>query len=73
MARTDFEIIRGLMVKDNTLDSWIFEKEATEKRDLTVEEENAYIQETVDQCYQIIQDLSCSLVEALENLWNRKE
>ena len=68
MARTDFEIIRGLMVKDNTLDSWIFEKEATEKRDLTVEEENAYIQETVDQCYQIIQNLSYSLVEAYREL-----
>lgn len=32
MARTDFEIIRGLMVKDNALDSWIFEREATEKK-----------------------------------------
>lgn len=68
MARTDFEIIRGLMVKDNTLDSWIFEREAAEKRDLTVEEENAYIQETVDQCYQIMQDLSCDLVEAYREL-----
>ena len=68
MARTDFEIIRDLMVKDNTLDSWIFEREAAEKRDLTVEEENAYIQETVDQCYQIMQDLSCNLVEAYREL-----
>lgn len=68
MTRTDFEIIRGLMVKDNALDSWIFEREATEKRDLTVEEENAYIQETVDQCHQIMQDLSCNLVEAYKEL-----
>lgn len=68
MARTDFEIIRGLMVKDNALDSWIFEREAIEKRDLTVEEENAYIQETVDQCRQIMQDLSCNLVEAYKEL-----
>lgn len=68
MARTDFEIVRGLMVKDNTLDSWIFEREATEKRDLTVEEENTYIQETVDQCHQIMQDLSCNLVEAYREL-----
>lgn len=38
------------------------------KRDLTVEEENAYIQETVDQCHQIMQDLSCNLVEAYKAL-----
>lgn len=68
MTRTDFEIIKGLMVKDNTLDSWIFEREATEKRDLTIEEENAYIQKTVDQCHQIMQDLFCNLVEAYKEL-----
>ena len=39
-----------------------------EKRDLTVEEEDAYIQETVDQCRQIMQDLSCNLVEAYKEL-----
>lgn len=32
MARTDFEIIRGLMVKDNALDSWIFERSNGKKR-----------------------------------------
>ena len=41
MARTNFDIIRGLMIADNTLDSWICETEAEEKRDLTAEEENA--------------------------------
>lgn len=25
MARTNFDIIRGLMIADNTLDSWILE------------------------------------------------
>ena len=32
------------------------------------EEENAYIQETVDQCHQIMQDLSCNLIEAYKEL-----
>ena len=64
MARTNFDIIRGLMIADNTLDSWICETEAEEKRDLTAEEENAYIQNIVDVCEEIMQDLSCSLVEA---------
>ena len=50
MARTNFDIIRGLMIADNTLDSWICETEAEEKRDLTAEEENAYIQSIVDIC-----------------------
>ena len=50
MARTNFDIIRGLMIADNTLDSWICETEAEEKRDLTAEEENAYIQNIVDIC-----------------------
>lgn len=72
MARTDFEIIRDLMVKDNALDSWIFEREATGKRDLTAEEENAYIQETVDQCHQIMQDLSCNLIEAYKELMEQE-
>lgn len=27
MARTNFDIIRGLMIADNTLDSWICETE----------------------------------------------
>ncbi len=34
MARTNFDIIRGLMIADNTLDSWICETEAEEKREL---------------------------------------
>lgn len=34
MARTNFDIIRGLMIADNTLDSQICETEAEEKRDL---------------------------------------
>lgn len=68
MARTDFEIIRGLMVKDNSLDSWICETEATEKRDITVAEENAYVQSIVDECKEVMQDLSCSLVEAYKDI-----
>lgn len=68
MARTDFEIIRALMVKDNTLDSWICETEAMEKRDITVEEENAYIQSIVNECKEVMQDLSCSLVEAYKDI-----
>ena len=41
MARTNFYIIRSLMIKDNSLDSWICETEAEEKRDITEAEENA--------------------------------
>ena len=59
MARTNFDIIRGLMIADNTLDSWICETEA---------EENAYIQNIVDICEEIMQNLSCSLVEAYKEI-----
>lgn len=68
MARTNFDIIRGLMVADNTLDSWICETEAEYKRDLTAEEENVYIQSIVDECKAVMQDLSCSLVEAYKEI-----
>ena len=68
MTRTNFDIIRGLMIKDNTLDSWICETEAEEKRDITVEEENAYIQGIVDECQEVMQDLSCSLIEAYNDI-----
>ena len=37
--------VRALMVKDNSLDSWICETEAALKRDLTAEEETRYIKE----------------------------
>ena len=59
MARTNFDIIRGLMIADNTLDSWICETEA---------EENAYIQNIVDICEEIMQGLSCTLVEAYKEI-----
>ena len=68
MIRTNFDIIRGLMIKDNSLDSWICETEAEEKRDLTVEEENAYIQSIVDECKERMKDLSCNLVEAYKDI-----
>ena len=31
MARTNFDIIRGLMIADNTLDSWICEQKQKRK------------------------------------------
>ena len=68
MARTNFDIIRGLMIADNSLDSWICETEAEEKRDITAEEENAYIQSIVDECKERMQDLSCSLLEAYNDI-----
>lgn len=68
MARTNFDIIRGLMIADNSLDSWICETEAEEKRDITAEEKTAYIQSIVDECKEVMQDLSCSLVEAYNDI-----
>ena len=68
MARTDFDIVRGLMIADNTLDSWICETEAEEKRDITAQEETAYIQSIVDECKEVMQDLSCSLTEAYNDI-----
>lgn len=68
MARTNFDIIRSLMIKDNSLDSWICETEAEEKRDVTVEEEIAYIQDMVNECEERAQDLSCSLTEAYKDI-----
>lgn len=64
MARTNFDIIRGLMISDKSLDSWICKTEAEEKRDISIEEETAYIQSIVDECKEVMQDLSCSLTEA---------
>lgn len=64
MARINFEIVRSLLIKENILDQWVCETEAEEKRDVTAEEENAYIQSIVDECEWIMQDLSCSIVEA---------
>ena len=69
MARTNFDIVRSLMIKENILDEWICEKEAEEKRDITAEEENAYIQSIVDECERMMQDLSCSLIEAFNEVW----
>lgn len=68
MARTNFDIVRSLMCKDNSLDSWICETEATLKRDLTIEEENAYIQSVVDECQERMQECSCSLIEAYKDI-----
>lgn len=68
MSRINFNIIRGLMCKDNSLDSWICETEATLKRDLTVQEENDYIQSIVDECQERMRELSCSLVEAYKDI-----
>ena len=70
MARTNFDIIRSLMIKDNSLDSWIYETEATLKRDLTAEEENAYVQSVVDECLEVMQELSCNLIEAYNDIMN---
>lgn len=68
MTRTNFDIIRGLMIADNSLDSWICETEAEEKRDITAEEENAYIQSIVDECKERMQDLSCNIVKAYKDI-----
>lgn len=69
MARTNFEIVRSLLIKENILDQWVCETEAEEKRDVTAEEENAYIQSIVDECEWIMQDLSCSIVEAFYEIF----
>lgn len=50
----------------NALD--YFRNETEEKRDLTAEEENAYIQNIVDICEEIMQGLSCTLVEAYKEI-----
>lgn len=68
MARTDFDIVRALMIADNTLDSWICETEAEEKRDITVEEEIAFVQNLVEECRERMRDLRCSLVEAYKDI-----
>lgn len=68
MENLYFNIIKALMTKDNSLDSWICETEAIEKRDITEEEETAYIQSVVNDCKEIMKDLSCSLVEAYKDI-----
>lgn len=68
MVKTNFEIIRDLMIKDNNLESWICELEVEEKRDITAEEENAYIQSIVDECIERAKDLSCSIEDAYKDI-----
>lgn len=70
MARTNFDIIRSLMIKDNSLDSWICQTEAILKRDHIEQEENDFVQSVVDGCQERMQDLSCSLIEAYEDIMN---
>lgn len=62
------KIIKAMMVKDNTLDSYICETEAELKRDLTIEEENQYIKDITHECVMRAMDLSCSLKEAYEDI-----
>lgn len=69
MARTNFDIVRSLLIKGNFLDEWICETEAELKRDISVEEENAYVQSVVDECKELMQDLSCSIIEAFNEIW----
>ena len=59
-----------LMVKDNSLYSWIFETETALKRDLTAEEKTRYIKETAHKCMMLMIGLSCSLDEAYNTLMN---
>lgn len=68
MARTNFQIIRALMVSDNTLDCFVYETECILKRDITVEEENAFIQDVLEECVIRMQELSCSLLEAYKDI-----
>ena len=70
MKKTDFNIVRSLMIKDNSLDWWICETEADLKRDLTEQEENSYIQSIVDECKEVMKDLSCSITEAYNDIMN---
>ena len=62
--------VRALMVKDNSLYSWIFETETALKRDLTAEEKTRYIKETAHECMMLMIGLSCSLDEAYNTLMN---
>lgn len=60
--------VRSLMIKDNSLDSWICETEAGLRRDLTIEEEESYIKETAQECIFRSMDLKCSLEEAYKDI-----
>lgn len=62
--------VKVLMVKDNSLYSWIFETETALKRDLTAEEKTRYIKETAHECMMLMIGLSCSLYEAYNTLMN---
>ena len=62
--------VMALMVKDNSLYSWIFETKTALKRDLTAEEKTRYIKETAHECMMLMIGLSCSLDEAYNTLMN---
>lgn len=65
---TEFNFVRSLMIKDNSLDEWICETEAREKRDITVEEEYDYVLNILFECVERARDLSCSIKEAYEDI-----
>lgn len=69
MTKTNFDIVRSLLIKGNFLDQWIYETEAELKRDITLEEENAYVQSIVDECTATMQDLSCDIIEAFNEIF----
>lgn len=64
----DYDIIRGLMKKDGTLEQEIYDRECELKRDLTIEEEDQIIIDMLNECKEVMQDLSCSLVEAYKDI-----
>lgn len=68
MTNSNFNLIEHLMKKDGSLDSQIYEMQCELRRDTTIEEENAIIQEMLEDCINRCHDLSCSLVEAYNDI-----
>lgn len=68
MLRSDYSVIKNLMNKDGSLDSAIYELQCELKRDLTEDEEEAIICETVKECKERCLELSCDIAYAYNDI-----
>lgn len=63
-AKTNFDIIRELMIDDFSLDSWIISTENRMERLITKQEEINHINNVVQLCEEYMKIIKCSIQEA---------
>lgn len=69
MLNTYEKIVEGLLNKGGFIEQYIYETEAHLKRDLTIDEEMAYVKECTQECIEWARMFSCSLTEAFNDMY----